>query len=1407
MQISSLYSTVPVLPPQEVSDILAQNLPPSTEDEELKKIFVDQRVQQAFHNWINAYRTILIHIPRLTRHLLPHPPGFQIVLRMRELQSKIMSSIKLEDDAKLYLINWKIGHKEALRAELAIAVCTLVNQCSIDIITKFIIECLHKDVCGTASNPNPTWVCNVLSYYSKTQKERIAIAEEVLEKDPDNFYTGELVSNILFGSKEEFFKTRSYKNFTRDTMVYLKGRCHTSFAIITRKIIVDHFEAVMGDDSCPDNPPAASLRMVIFPDRYKWFASKYPVFFEQIKDNQFLWIVVIPRLSKEFTKEAESLAKQMDLDKIFRDICNNTYIIFPCTMEFWMPKFQEREDFDLLFANTNPCTIVAALPWWKPSVDKKKLIQDLLNAIIPLKPVEYAQWASVIAQHFPEALPLFFQQCQIHNEKVLIATLPTLMNHGFSFDVAHPWISSIITFEDLKNKKKIVNVIVEWFLEDKTGKRWSRYKNFSAHILATPGADGNEARKVSLTSQALHSPHMNYTDRILLLNELVDHIEEGPLPTLPFSFIEYFDPYKLLNLPYLSIVDKITFLESEGYIDLWQASLPKMLIRSSIVEFMKDKKEQAYDLAVEILELYNNQIRKVGDKQQSPMGCFVVEAFSLLDDETIVQILKKKNHNGIAHIDNDQTWKEILSIFRVTYLDLFTLVYRKLDRALVISKELAFAKDGCPTNIPFESFREYLPYIQKLDNDKITQILLMKDSLGNTLLHTNIIPAALLLQLSPENIEKVLTALDANKARPAFPFDSWLPVLAMLDVDVLTRILAMKSRAPYPLLPSLADLKELSREHCAVIFMSKTGDKRLFMHWLESGLLDGAILSSTLNITIPEELLDKVITREVLTQELEKHDHDRIEALRLFPLSQMFCESAALFDIAKNLSLQALFGEVAPDVYQLRTKQYIDELSVNPSHMQEGVSMQEATPKPVDMNEIPFLGKNHSRRYSTSYAFLDDMLAAAKMEGCLESVAKARLNEMRNKITTNQYTNQFTAFNPFTRRARYDTFCAFLSHIVVAYKIGQPDGDIKEKTRILNELGEMQMNCIPRWIEQIQQMYFSRPGPRQPGEIILTLKDRLLELLRCERVEIIKSKLNTFIRGYVHETNYLCDIFRTDLGTRLDPINDRMNVEFKYVIANYPSKIELRQRFDTIYYTKEYLINIIQDHLNAQKKREENGEDPIILDPEEVEQWLELQFRAQWTVEQSNDIIKKIRAGQNEEEIKEIMEYYGIVWDQGLTVKETEIQLTAQLKGIIRSLESTLKNVRSEIEELKNGADVDVRNLIERYSQITKNVKQNLDEYKKTVDAWEKKLQKNQTMLTEVLGALTSMSAEEKIVYLKEKGLLKEGMKLEEVLQHNHIRNCQTRRFIEEEVYDAERLFTQKAAAYLLVSCGVLTAT
>lgn len=497
-------------------------------------------------------------------------------------------------------------------------------------------------------------------------------------------------------------------------------------------------------------------------------------------------------------------------------------------------------------------------------------------------------------------------------------------------------------------------------------------------------------------------------------------------------------------------------------------------------------------------------------------------------------------------------------------------------------------------------------------------------------------------------------------------------------------------------------------------------------------------------------------------------------------------------------AMHEIFGA---DVDSIKASIASSIFEIRPEHMKEGKPFSNSVPEAIDMNTVPFVGLTSRKRYTNFHAFLPDMIEAAKKEGSINLATEKQLTRIANYIRNNWVATQQVPSNSSMRRKAYEDYTAYLSHVVTAYKVGQGAhvGDLGDKRKLLEDIAEIHTHCFPRWKEQIQQMYFSRPGPRASAESVATFKDRLLACLRAARLDILNHSLPR-MKGNVHEINYIRDTLREDLGTFLELIKDPMHNDFLR-LEGY-DHVSLKKEFMENYYTTDFIIHSVLDSIKMPE------DDPMGLPPHEALECITDWYRSKWTYVESNKIIAKVTQLIDPDKIEKMLEYYGISWSKEQTIKEAEttlsgniLNLEMRIRDLIPSVEKSIVNTR----KLKGSEEypLEVKSLIVRYSAWINCKEYDLDAFMLAFTEWKEGLKKKCEFLKVHHNLLNSFSTkEQKREYMIQHTLIDQGQPLTEVLTHTNIRDTQVNIFCE-QLYDAERRFTPFAAACLLVACGV----
>lgn len=317
--------------------------------------------------------------------------------------------------------------------------------------------------------------------------------------------------------------------------------------------------------------------------------------------------------------------------------------------------------------------------------------------------------------------------------------------------------------------------------------------------------------------------------------------------------------------------------------------------------------------------------------------------------------------------------------------------------------------------------------------------------------------------------------------------------------------------------------------------------------------------------------------------------------------------------------------------------------------------------------------------------------------------------------------------------AWYHQFECYLKNVIVAYKIGEEGGDPEMKRYILSSLASMQINCNPRWDQEIRQLNRFRPrdpsAPVDPDDAPPTTKDRVLGQLRGVRLDIVTTRLLKFGHGNVHEPNYLINTYNDSLGLRVDHIDDPYAKPDLYD-AQHPLEEDL-QKFHK-YYNPETVVNNLKDSFIAHQRSLDNlqrlssfsaelagldleeikekatavginlkansveeahkkikalydelkkqPKDPLASEPAALYDWLREYRAIDWQSDDYNAIPSKAnemrQQGKSDLEIKKWMqEEYGVNWKL-VDKKEVEANVINGLKNKLKPLETRLKLVQ-----------------------------------------------------------------------------------------------------------------------------------
>ena len=448
------------------------------------------------------------------------------------------------------------------------------------------------------------------------------------------------------------------------------------------------------------------------------------------------------------------------------------------------------------------------------------------------------------------------------------------------------------------------------------------------------------------------------------------------------------------------------------------------------------------------------------------------------------------------------------------------------------------------------------------------------------------------------------------------------------------------------------------------------------------------------------------------------------------------------------LAFRAKAYELAPEI--LRPDLLLLGMKLNPAHISAGASLKIPVPEPIETNGPDF------------YSFIAGCIEAADKELGLTPQTKAALLNWEEKIRNNVKFDGLDE-DPDIRKKQYQDYCAYLGHVFNAYKIGQDGGDSDTKMGVLQRIVEANPLCFPRGKQEILLSYIYRP--RTEAEIAIegqqslpTMQDRVLQRLRTIRIEILSQDMLTF-GGNVHEPNYLLDLFRVELDTRLEPSGD---IFAPHVAQYYQKSVDdVREEFHERY-NKCMILESFFEHLRTQQSKTTASKDPLDLSPAQVQDFLAETYGPTWKQQEYDKVAKTAREMVNNrattKEITTYLDEYGIDWLPEENIDAAVVRLNTRVNTMNR-----LQNPPEEFAKL-------------------------------------------QAVEKELAGKTES---EQREILLKNK-LIVRGQKLEEVLTEASIKQAQINKFMSTEVFEGgeedptNSRFTRQAALLLLKASGVL---
>lgn len=501
------------------------------------------------------------------------------------------------------------------------------------------------------------------------------------------------------------------------------------------------------------------------------------------------------------------------------------------------------------------------------------------------------------------------------------------------------------------------------------------------------------------------------------------------------------------------------------------------------------------------------------------------------------------------------------------------------------------------------------------------------------------------------------------------------------------------------------------------------------------------------------------------TKSCQKSEIDKVRILSFLTLLKI--DIVPFLPSLTRDELEALCIEMPHRVMDLK----FQRMQVREAHFQEGTVINYPAPSLVDYHKITLIGEEFSFfDYIFSFfnepreveeMFIGRVLRAAETQAVqagkpLSANTRFCLWAMEKKVRLNTH---FTgnSRDEDARRMEYEVFCNYLSHIFHANAIGEAPGDVEDKNKLLASIEETFQMCFPRWMKDAQQYYMCRPGAVEVRENNAPLKDRVLDKLRLERVDILSTRVYDHNdEQTIHHINGALDSLRVELGTGLESTGD--------MFAYLRHKAQYRAAFN-MFYTKEFLINLFLEHVNGQKEHE-NSTDPSAITPDEVEECLLKSKSAKiWRKREYEAVAAKARTmekrGEKPEEIEAMLSKYDITWLVGDTYDVGYRKLNTSY-GMNKLL-------------LQRGAeDVALRQKVEAQESLLNQLRETEDHNKK-----KKLLIDNKWMIP--------------------------GDPLEEALSSASIAEAQKINFLQRAIYDEKRRFTPEAMVYFLAEMGVLT--
>lgn len=721
-----------------------------------------------------------------------------------------------------------------------------------------------------------------------------------------------------------------------------------------------------------------------------------------------------------------------------------------------------------------------------------------------------------------------------------------------------------------------------------------------------------------------------------------------------------------------------------------------------------------------------------------------------------------------------------------------------------------------PLHTP-ETFKAALPFLEKLDAAVIFELLSVRRSDNNEtpLHHKEIFALAkpLLMKLSSKQIKDLLGPIIADglflKTIEASLNDPTHPV-SKLEPKHLRELLSNRSSSGRTTFQYGINLGffygGFSKEAIHKVF-GVDFDPGKLQEYVDEYKKDGKEAGF-----YPDEIARASIIGWI---DSKPTPAERIKAL-YFPL--VIGYSDIVIDRVEKLSpkeREELFALDPEAAVELKLDMALKGLQLREAHMQEGASLKEKFPDPVDMSRIEFvgIGKKEFPGIDSEefYSFIPDVIRAAQIDSPLKDKTYAGLIAMEKKIRESEKIEGLDKCTVAERKEYYRGYCKFLTNVINSYKIGQSGGDVETKIHALDLIAESQATCFPRWKQTTEQIYFFRPRGEgeSADETPPNLKDRELARLRVERIYILTTKVGSFT-GNVHEPNYILNLFREELGTQLDHIDDR------YATAGLvlDTKALLRSKFDQSYHER-ILVKSLTEHLNSQLVREKASKDPLDLPPSQVEEWLRAFLANTWPESAYAQVPAIVRKMKDEgQPIRPYLMEQGIDWRPEESVAEAEKALNDELR-MVQNIQRTLTRIGYEIDDIFAMAEgperiLEINGFVERHPEITQDETLDKAGLEQAVTEWATKQTEQLVKLRRIQAELTAASSEsEKKEIFKKEGRLRPEQPLEEVLNLSAIKKAQIDKFFRDEVFTVEEdventRFTHKAAALLLESMGVL---